>query len=127
MLQLISSKIPSLHRQPHSDGLEKAVKEEKTIKFLGDFNVIFLKEKNKIKSEFKPYGLRSCLQNIPIQLCKTAETLIDYIIREQDFIKEIFVSDTVLGTDYQMVTAVSGIRPNNKCDANLITIRDKSN
>ena len=37
-----------------------------------------------------------------IRLCKTAETLIDYIISEQDFIREIFVSDTLLGTDHQM-------------------------
>ena len=42
-----------------------------------------------MEKQFESYGLRSCLQNTPTRLCKTAETLIYYIIREQDFIKEI--------------------------------------
>ena len=63
------------------------------------------------------------LQNIPTRLCKIAETRIDYIISEQDFIKEIFVTNTLLGTNHQKVAAISCIRPNIKFDANLITIR----
>ena len=83
-----------------STGINYAVTEMKPIMLMGDYNLDYLKRKEKLRHSFVPYGINITyiIIRVSTRVSGNWKYLLDYIITDLQEVKRVYLSDTRLTT-----------------------------
>lgn len=107
-----------------TSSIDKAIKENKTIVLMGDYNLDYLNEKDRglLDSAIVPYGLTVSNKATPTRISRTSKKLLDYIITDDNLPVESHVFKPLLKTDHDGTIAISNIQCESRKNVIIKTI-----